>query len=94
MVRLLAFEDEGEAAKFCEHYGFYTEDGRVYLERNAFILPESSLAPCRAVVLVESKQGGSAGEASSTDSSFTDYGLFTFTDGDQGTDHERELRII
>ena len=36
------------------------------LERNAFITPESNLAPCRATALVESKQGGSAGEASIT----------------------------
>ena len=62
LVRLLAFEDETEAAEFCEHYGYYCEEGKVYLERNAFIMPECSLTPHRAVTLVESKQGGSAGE--------------------------------
>ena len=61
----MAFENEREAAEFCGHYGYYTEEGKVYLERNAFIMPESSLAPVRGINLVESKQTGSAGEVSS-----------------------------
>ena len=65
LVWQLAFEDERETAEFCEHYGYYTEEGKVYLERNAFITPESSLAPRRGINLVESKQSESAGEVSS-----------------------------
>ena len=61
-MRILAFENEDEASEFCEHYGFFCEDGKVFLERNAFIMPESSLARHRSTLLVESKQGGSAGE--------------------------------
>ncbi len=62
LVRLLMFESEHEAQRFCEHYGFYCEDARVFLERSAFITPESNLAPTRAVQLVESKQKVRSGE--------------------------------
>ena len=62
LVRLLGFEDEDEAAAFCEHYGLSSADGTVVISRQMFTEPETAFPVCRAPLLIESKLTCSVGE--------------------------------
>ena len=62
IVRLLAFEDDSEAADFCSHHGLAVHDGQVAMDRRAFVQPEQAFGVRRAVRLVENKKTTSVGE--------------------------------
>ncbi|XP_052780533.1 germinal-center associated nuclear protein-like [Mya arenaria] len=48
LIRMLAFEDEDEAATFCQHYGFQVTGTDVILDRSEYIDPESAWPPRRS----------------------------------------------
>ncbi|XP_065829657.1 germinal-center associated nuclear protein-like [Oscarella lobularis] len=62
LVKLLAFEDENDAANFCVHYGLDAEDGSVIFTRNQLTSPTEAFPIQRAEQLIESKRTCSIGE--------------------------------
>lgn len=61
MVRTLGFDDQNEAAQFCQFFGLTTVDNCVTLDRGAFIDPEENWCPRRSA-LIEQKRNTSIGE--------------------------------
>lgn len=62
LVRTLGFDDQNEAAQFCQFFGLTTVDNCVTLDRGAFIDPEENWCPRRSA-LIEQKRNTSIGEA-------------------------------
>ncbi|XP_048739403.2 germinal-center associated nuclear protein-like isoform X2 [Ostrea edulis] len=62
LVRTLAFNDESEAAQFCQFFGLTTVDNCVTLDKSLFIEPEENWCPRRSA-LIESKRNTTVGEA-------------------------------
>ncbi|XP_021362693.1 germinal-center associated nuclear protein-like isoform X2 [Mizuhopecten yessoensis] len=62
LVRILAFENNTEAAEFCKFYGLRANNSAVILNRSNLIQPENNWLPRRAERLIESKRLVSIGE--------------------------------
>lgn len=63
LVRTLAFNDQSEAAQFCQFFGLTTVDNCVTLDKSLFIEPEENWCPRRSA-LIESKRNTTVGEVS------------------------------
>lgn len=62
LLRTMGFDDQNEAAQFCQFFGLTTVDNCVTLDRAAFIDPEENWCPRRSA-LIEHKRNTSIGEA-------------------------------
>ncbi|XP_062617863.1 germinal-center associated nuclear protein-like [Saccostrea cucullata] len=62
LVRTLSFDDQNEAAQFCQFFGLTTVDNCVTLDKSTFIEPEENWCPRRSA-LIERKLSTSIGEA-------------------------------
>ncbi|XP_061179067.1 germinal-center associated nuclear protein-like [Saccostrea echinata] len=62
LVRTLSFDDQSEAAQFCQFFGLTTVDNCVTLDKAAFIEPEENWCPRRSTI-IERKRSTSVGEA-------------------------------
>ncbi|XP_062610724.1 germinal-center associated nuclear protein-like, partial [Saccostrea cucullata] len=62
LVRSLSFDDQSEAAHFCQFFGLTTVDNCVTLDKATFIEPEENWCPQRSA-LIERKLNTSIGEA-------------------------------
>ena len=64
LVRTLGFDDQNEAAQFCQFFGLTTDESCVTLDKAMFIEPEENWCPRRSA-LIEQKRTTSIGEVSS-----------------------------
>ena len=63
-MRTLGFDDQNEAAQFCQFFGLTTDESCVTLDKAMFIEPEENWCPRRSA-LIEQKRTTSIGEVSS-----------------------------
>ncbi|GFO23229.1 mcm3 minichromosome maintenance deficient 3associated protein [Plakobranchus ocellatus] len=62
LARLLKFEDRAQVENFCDHYCLSVEGGKIVMDAQAFLEPETSIPETRSPSLVEAKRTVSVGE--------------------------------